>query len=137
MSTAKGTILVTGANGGLGCAIVEQIASKPELAAYHGLYTVRDAKTAPALKEALARGASSHAHDILSLELTKLDSVRQVAAGVNVSEDPSTFPSSSQDSSISINPKRPGPRFLRRNPTHPRPDSQRRLHRIRTAIMDG
>ncbi|OTA56033.1 putative short-chain dehydrogenase [Hypoxylon sp. EC38] len=39
---AKGTILVTGANGSLGSAIAEQIATKPELSAYHGLYTLGD-----------------------------------------------------------------------------------------------
>ncbi|KAG6357683.1 hypothetical protein INS49_013562 [Diaporthe citri] len=52
MPVAKGTILVTGANGGLGSAIAEQIASKAELSAYHGLYTVRDAEHAPALTSA-------------------------------------------------------------------------------------
>ncbi|KUJ19299.1 putative short-chain dehydrogenase [Mollisia scopiformis] len=83
MATAKGTILLTGANGGLGSAIANQIASKPEFAAYYGLYTVRDASSAPDLKSALAAGTSSHPHDILSLDLTNLDSVRQTAEAVN------------------------------------------------------
>ncbi|KAJ4291702.1 hypothetical protein N0V90_009597 [Kalmusia sp. IMI 367209] len=82
MSTAKGTILVTGANGGLGSAIVKHIVSKPELAAYHGLYTVRDATAAPALSSTLSCG-KSHPHDVLSMELTKLDSVRQTAKTIN------------------------------------------------------
>lgn len=82
---AKGTILVTGANGGLGSAIAGQIASKPELSAYHGLYTVRDATSAPALTSALSRSAPSHPHDVLSLDLTKLNNVRQVAGDINVS----------------------------------------------------
>jgi NAD(P)-dependent dehydrogenase (short-subunit alcohol dehydrogenase family) len=85
MAAVKGTILVTGANGGLGSAIAEQIASKPELSAYHGLYVVRDATSAPALTSALARGALSHPHEVLSLDLTKLTDVRQVAEGINVS----------------------------------------------------
>jgi len=80
---AKGTILITGANGALGSAIAEQIASKPELSAYHGLYTVRDASSAPALNSALAHGLPSHAYDILSLELTNLDVVRRVAGDIN------------------------------------------------------
>ncbi|KAM0811673.1 putative short-chain dehydrogenase [Seiridium cardinale] len=80
---AKGTILVTGTNGGLGSAIVEQIASKPELSAYHGLYTVRDTTHTPALTSALTRHPA-HSHDIVGLELTKLDSVRQVAKEINV-----------------------------------------------------
>ncbi|GAW13253.1 hypothetical protein ANO14919_026330 [Xylariales sp. No.14919] len=78
---AKGTILVTGANGGLGSAIVEQIASKPELSAYYGLYTVRDKAQAPALTAALSHGPK-HAHDVLALDLTNLDSVRSVADGI-------------------------------------------------------
>ncbi|CAJ2512826.1 Uu.00g009450.m01.CDS01 [Anthostomella pinea] len=81
-ATSKGTILVTGANGALGSAIAEQIASKPEFSAYHGLYTVRDTTNAPALTSALAHGAA-HADDVLALDLTKLDNVRQVAGQIN------------------------------------------------------
>lgn len=82
MSISKGTIVVTGANGALGSAIAEQIASKPELSACHGVYTVRDAAAAPALTSAL--GDSSHPHDVLSLDLTSLENVRQVAESINV-----------------------------------------------------
>jgi len=84
-NTAKGAILVTGANGGLGSAMVEQITSKPEFSAYHGLYTVRDKGTAHALTSILSSAGSTHAYDILSLDLTKLDNVRSVAEQVNVS----------------------------------------------------
>ncbi|TGJ81877.1 hypothetical protein E0Z10_g6894 [Xylaria hypoxylon] len=80
---AKGTILVTGANGGLGSAIAEQIASKPELSAYYGLYTVRDPAHTPALTSALRHGPT-HGHDILALDLTNLDDVRSVADGIKV-----------------------------------------------------
>ncbi|KAI0398834.1 putative short-chain dehydrogenase [Xylaria palmicola] len=79
--TPKGTILVTGANGALGSAIVQQIASKPELSAYHGLYAVRNTH-APALTEALEHGPT-HQHDVLALDLTNLDDVRKVAKGIN------------------------------------------------------
>ncbi|KAI1850160.1 hypothetical protein JX266_004539 [Neoarthrinium moseri] len=82
MAAAKGTIVVTGANGGLGSAVVKQIVSKPELAAFHGLYAVRDAAVAPSLRAALA-GNPSHAHDIFSQELTNLDSVRLTASAIN------------------------------------------------------
>ncbi|CAJ2511165.1 Uu.00g067900.m01.CDS01 [Anthostomella pinea] len=80
MSIAKGTILVTGANGGLGVAIANQIASEPELAGFHGVYVVRDA-AAPALRPILA--TTSHSHEIVSMELTNLDSVRQAAGTIN------------------------------------------------------
>lgn len=79
-----GTILVTGANGGLGSAIAEQIASNTEHSNFHGIYAVRDASAAPALNSVLARGNSSHPHNILSLDLTNLTNVREVAEGINV-----------------------------------------------------
>lgn len=84
MATSKGTILVTGANGGLGSAIAREITSKPELSAYHGVYTVRDATAAPELASTLASSASSHTHNVLSLDLTDLENVRQVARDINV-----------------------------------------------------
>ncbi|KAI8948540.1 putative short-chain dehydrogenase [Xylaria longipes] len=78
----KGTILVTGGNGALGSAIVQQIASKPELSAYYGLYTVRDTTHAPALTSALKHGPA-HQHDVLALDLTDLNDVRKLAEGIN------------------------------------------------------
>lgn len=82
MTALKGSILLTGANGGLGTAIVDAVVSRPELAGCHGIYTVRDAATATALQGALGRN-KSHGHDILSLDLSDLESVRQTAATVN------------------------------------------------------
>lgn len=87
-SPGKGTIVLTGANGSLGSTMASQIASTPELAAYHGLYAVRDAKAAPVLRSALARHGSKtttnpHTHDIVSLNLADLSSVRAVAATIN------------------------------------------------------
>lgn len=74
---------MTGANGGLGSAIVEQVVSRPDLSAHYGLYTVRDTAHATALDSALAHNAS-HSHDVVALDLTKLDNVRHVAEGINV-----------------------------------------------------
>ncbi|GAW25122.1 putative NAD -binding domain protein [Rosellinia necatrix] len=93
MAATKGSILVTGANGGLGSAIAEHIAREPELSTYHGFYTVRDATSAPALASALAHGGSTHPHehDVVSLDLTRLDNVRQVANHVNVRRYPQTI----------------------------------------------
>lgn len=81
----KGTILLTGANGSLGSTIASQIVSQPELAAYHGLYAVRDANTAHSLATALHAGkyTGSHTYDTLSLDLTDLASVRAFAASIN------------------------------------------------------
>ncbi|RYO81628.1 hypothetical protein DL766_004848 [Monosporascus sp. MC13-8B] len=84
MST-KGTILLTGANGGLGVAVVRKIVSRPELAAYHGLYAVRDASSSLRLRSALRDAAvGPHSHDIVPLELTSLAAVRDVATTINV-----------------------------------------------------
>lgn len=86
-SPGKGTILLTGANGSLGSTMASQIASTPELAAYHGLYAVRDAKAAPVLRSALAqqggKPTNPHTHDIISLNLADLSSVRAVATSIN------------------------------------------------------
>lgn len=85
MAASKGTIVLTGANGSLGSAIVSKIVSTPEFAAHHGIYTARDAAAVPALTHALhTTGAShSHSHDILSLDLADLKSVRDIAATIN------------------------------------------------------
>ncbi|KAI1759916.1 hypothetical protein GGR53DRAFT_511933 [Hypoxylon sp. FL1150] len=85
MAASKGTIVLTGANGSLGSAIISKIVSTPEFAAHHGIYIARDAAAAPALTYALhITGASySHSHDILSLDLADLKSVRDIAATIN------------------------------------------------------
>ncbi|KAK8079213.1 NAD(P)-binding domain protein [Apiospora phragmitis] len=82
MDPSKGTILLTGSNGGLGNAIVRQLASPPNGSVYYGLYAVRDATAAPALRSTLA-GYPSHQHDVVSLDLTKLDGIRQTANAIN------------------------------------------------------
>ncbi|KAI0201047.1 hypothetical protein F4808DRAFT_426402 [Astrocystis sublimbata] len=86
MTVCKGTILITGANGGLGHEAVGQIVTSPELAGhYHGLYAVREARNASALRSALsrARATESHSHSVESLDLSRLASVRSFAASVN------------------------------------------------------
>lgn len=83
MATPKGTILVTGANGGLGTAIVRAIITESELAAhYYGLYTVRSVATASSLRSTMA-AAKSHPYDIMDLDLSNLSSIRDVAATIN------------------------------------------------------
>ncbi|KAI1475541.1 putative short-chain dehydrogenase [Daldinia eschscholtzii] len=81
MNIVKGTILVTGANGGLGSAIAKELTSQPKYSGYHDLLVVRDATRASALKSVLSK--TSHSHDIVSLDLTNLDNVRQVAETIN------------------------------------------------------
>lgn len=86
----KGTIILSGANGGLGNAVVRRILSQPELRSYHGVYAVRDASSATALHSILEsdQGHDSehqrhHTNDVISLDLAQLDSVRRTAAAIN------------------------------------------------------
>ncbi|GAP88935.1 putative short-chain protein [Rosellinia necatrix] len=83
MSSPGGTIVLTGANGGLGSAIARQIASHEQYAGYHTLYTVRTATSAPHLYNAIQPERPSHPHDVVSLNLTDLDNVREFARTVN------------------------------------------------------
>lgn len=85
MAPTKGSILVTGTNGGLGSAIIQQILHKPSLAQnYHGLYTVRKVESANAAKKVLrGAGKAKHQYDLVSLDLSSLDSARKVAADIN------------------------------------------------------
>ncbi|ETS80029.1 hypothetical protein PFICI_07558 [Pestalotiopsis fici W106-1] len=80
----KGTIVLTGANGGLGNAVIRRILSQPELSTYHGIYTVRNASSAPSLRSTLESVKNhNHTHDITSLDLARLDDVRRTAATIN------------------------------------------------------
>lgn len=88
MTPRRGTILLTGANGSLGNAIASKILSSPDLAtSYHGLYTVRRVDRAAALDSLLLRNASTqqqqHAHETVALDLSRLESVREVARNIN------------------------------------------------------
>jgi NAD(P)-dependent dehydrogenase (short-subunit alcohol dehydrogenase family) len=89
MSDSTGSILITGANGGLGSAIATQIATSPDLRDYHGIYTVRNAASSPALDAALqgsgtpdGTSASAHTFEKISLDLSHLDDVRKVALDI-------------------------------------------------------
>ncbi|KAI1135800.1 NAD(P)-binding protein [Hypoxylon sp. FL0543] len=82
---AKGSILVTGANGGLGSNIIKQIISRPALAQdYYGLYAVRKAESAHVAKKALQNAQKAqHKYDLLSVDLSSLESVRKFAENIN------------------------------------------------------
>jgi NAD(P)-dependent dehydrogenase (short-subunit alcohol dehydrogenase family) len=92
MASTGGTILITGANGGLGSALVSHVISSPGLSSCHGIYTVRDADNAPELGAALSHSSSSHNFDIRSLDLTNLDKVRQFAHEINTRVSNQTLP---------------------------------------------
>ncbi|KAJ3552283.1 hypothetical protein NPX13_g11155 [Xylaria arbuscula] len=95
---ASGSILVTGANGGLGSAIVQHILDTPSLAkTYHGLYTVRNTERATAVQSVLGDSngkaeAAGHAYDLVSLDLSSLESVRKAAEGINARVEKGEIP---------------------------------------------
>ncbi|KAI1214356.1 NAD(P)-binding protein [Annulohypoxylon truncatum] len=82
---AKGSVLVTGSNGGLGSAIIERILRRPSVAQdYYGLYAVRKTETAHDAKKSLQGAAKvNHQYELVSLDLASLDSVRKTAADIN------------------------------------------------------
>lgn len=83
MAAAKGTVLVTGSNGGLGVAIAQVIATAPpEIAVQHAIYTVRSTAAADTVRSALA-ATKTPPYDILQLDLSKPSSVRETAATIN------------------------------------------------------
>ncbi len=121
--------------------------SDPELSAYFGLYTVRDATTSSALTSALARSPLGHAHEVQSLELTKLDNIRQAAEEINVSCPARLIPHRPplmlyllDFDVIAIRLRRSINSCKARVSTgqipHPYPDTQCRLRGLRKAEMD-
>ncbi|KAI3323797.1 NAD(P)-binding protein [Xylariaceae sp. AK1471] len=85
MASAKGSIFITGANGGLGSAIVRQIVNSPSLAkTYHGIYTVRNTQRADAVQNVLQKaGSAGHKYDLVPLDLSSLASTRKAAEDIN------------------------------------------------------
>ncbi|KAI0143032.1 hypothetical protein GGR57DRAFT_484748 [Xylariaceae sp. FL1272] len=84
MASLKGSILVTGANGGLGCSIVQHILNDPNLSSHYGLYTVRAPERASAVQSILQKAKKvSHNHELVSLELSSLESTRKAAEDIN------------------------------------------------------
>lgn len=83
----KGSIIITGSNGGLGSATVDQIVHQPQLAKdYYGIYTVRKVETADAVKRVLSQAAAAkaqHQHELLPLDLASLASTRRAAESIN------------------------------------------------------
>lgn len=83
MDEAHGTILITGANGALGSAMVREIVASPSYRFCYGVYTVRDIPSASSLRASLASGGEEHTSEVISLDLSRLSSVREAAADIN------------------------------------------------------
>lgn len=86
MGGTRGTILITGANGALGSAMVREIVASPSYRSCYGIYTVRDVPSASSLRASLAgddEGDGQHNSEVISLDLSRLSSVRRVATNIN------------------------------------------------------
>lgn len=80
----ESTILLTGANGGLGTAIVESIMDSPDLwPTQHCIFVARKAETAYTLKDILRGALKRFQREIVSIDLSRLSSVRQAAKDIN------------------------------------------------------
>ncbi|KAJ3579983.1 hypothetical protein NPX13_g574 [Xylaria arbuscula] len=97
MATMKGTIVLTGANGGLGTVLANNIIDAKD---YYGVYTVRDVSSAAALGSILRRHAVSlgtardqpPVHEMVALDLRKPSSVREAAATINAKVESGAIP---------------------------------------------
>ena len=83
MSSLKGTIILTGANGGLGSAFVAHFLKTPQAALYKGIYTVRDPSTAHNLHSILKKTPEYHSYEVSAFDLTTLENVRAFASSIN------------------------------------------------------
>ncbi|KAK7746351.1 hypothetical protein SLS53_002310 [Cytospora paraplurivora] len=83
----KGTVIVTGANGGLGRGYITALTKSPYAAQYRGIYSDRDEAAAKELDSFLGTRAGRHhgAHrwETCPLDLDSLSKIRAFAASIN------------------------------------------------------
>lgn len=83
----KGTVLITGANGALGRALVSQILHTPLNASTHGIYTVRQLSAVTGLgsiADSIRPSSDHHTYEIVPLDLSSLADVRSFANDINL-----------------------------------------------------
>jgi NAD(P)-dependent dehydrogenase (short-subunit alcohol dehydrogenase family) len=83
MSGLKGSVLITGANGGLGSGFVSNLINSAYASSYRGIYTVRNPSTANSLKAVLQKAPKTHKSETIPLDLSSLESIRGTAAEIN------------------------------------------------------
>ncbi|KAF2501705.1 putative short-chain dehydrogenase [Lophium mytilinum] len=83
MSNTKGTVLITGANGGLGAAFTSQFLASHEASLYTGLFSVRNPAKASTLQAILSKSANGKHHEAVALDISTLASVRAGAKAIN------------------------------------------------------
>ncbi|CZR56267.1 related to dehydrogenase/reductase [Phialocephala subalpina] len=84
MVNLKGSVLITGANGGLGSAFVANFSKSEYGKEYRGLFTVRNPATAKDLTTVLEKAPANLKSEVIALDLSSIESIRGVAADINV-----------------------------------------------------
>lgn len=79
----KGTILVTGANGGLGRGYITALTKSPYAQEYHGIFTDRDEAAVKELDVFMGTRGPGHEWETAALDLGSLAGIRAFAGGVN------------------------------------------------------
>lgn len=83
MSSKKGSFILTGCNGGLGKAVVADFLQSSNASSYKGQFAVRKPSTATSLQAVLATSHSATGHEIITIDLSNLSSVRKAAKEIN------------------------------------------------------
>ncbi|KAH6698127.1 hypothetical protein BKA61DRAFT_246555 [Leptodontidium sp. MPI-SDFR-AT-0119] len=83
MASPKGSILLTGSNGGIGIGFVIKFLQSPYAVTHSAIYAVRDPAKATDLKTALEKAPKAHKYVLLPVDLTSQESIRSFAAEVN------------------------------------------------------
>lgn len=83
MAEFKGTFIVTGANGGLGRALISHFLNSPESSTHKGQFAVRSLSSATGLQKAVSAAPHAEDHDIIAVDLGTLASVRSAAQKIN------------------------------------------------------
>jgi NAD(P)-dependent dehydrogenase (short-subunit alcohol dehydrogenase family) len=83
MTSSRGSVLVTGANGGLGSAIVSSLIQKPELTAYMGIFPVRSQEAATQLRSVLLAAPKGYEYEIVEVDHGSIASVKALATQIN------------------------------------------------------
>lgn len=83
MEPLEGTVICTGANGGLGSAFAKAFAASPEASLHQAIYTVRNPSTADELNAVLKSTPANHQSEVLALNLASLADVRTKAESIN------------------------------------------------------
>ena len=83
MSSMKGSFIITGCNGGLGKAVVADFLQSSNTSSYKGQFAVRNPSTATSLQAVLAASSSAKDHEVITMDLSNLSSVRKAAKEIN------------------------------------------------------